>query len=261
MTPPDPLTIRARNLGERLDLRTFSEGEIVLRSPLTLRTDDGGWAVLFRYGSAVLAGVTPEAEAALLDALGPRTSGPFADTQLEELTVVVDPAAPQRMDADGVLHVSAADVGHVLVVAEVLAKSTALAHHEAAVGEVLGEMEPLVASLRSRGRRRARTRSVLSQLGKVMRTQAHLMGRVEVDEKPEITWDDPDLDQLYERLATEFELQERARALTRKTDFIWESADLLISMTQHRQTLRVEWYIVILIVIEIVLLVVELWSR
>ena len=42
-----------------------------------------------------------------------------------------------------------------------------------------------------------------------------MVGRVEVAEKPEIVWDDPRLDRLYERLATEYELRDRDRALSR----------------------------------------------
>ena len=83
------------------------------------------------------------------------------------------------------------------------------------------------------------------------------MGRVEITEKPEIVWDDMELDRLYERIATEYELRDRDLALARKLDLISRTAETYIDLVNHRQGLRVEWYIVVLIVLEIVL---SLWQ-
>jgi uncharacterized Rmd1/YagE family protein len=79
------------------------------------------------------------------------------------------------------------------------------------------------------------------------------VGRVEVAEKPEIVWDDAALDRLYEHLAAEYELRDRDRALTRKLEVASRTVETYLDMLQHRQTLRVEWYIVTLILVEIVL--------
>jgi uncharacterized Rmd1/YagE family protein len=69
------------------------------------------------------------------------------------------------------------------------------------------------------------------------------------------------LDRLYVRLAKEYELSDRDRALGRKTAMISDSAGVFIDLIQARQTTRVEWYIVILIVVEIVLILYDLFLR
>jgi uncharacterized Rmd1/YagE family protein len=84
------------------------------------------------------------------------------------------------------------------------------------------------------------------------------VGRVEVGEKPEITWDDPDLDRLYEHLAAEYELRERDRALTRKLELASHTVETYLNLLQNRQNLRVEWYIVILIVVEIAIVLYQM---
>ena len=73
----------------------------------------------------------------------------------------------------------------------------------------------------------------------------------QLTEKPEITWDRPDLDRLYERLAREYELAERDRALTRKLDLVASTAGTYLDLIHTRQNLRLELYIVLLIVFEI----------
>jgi uncharacterized Rmd1/YagE family protein len=48
-------------------------------------------------------------------------------------------------------------------------------------------------------------------------------------------------------------------ALERKLELVSRTAETLLDLLQDKRTLRVEWYIVILIVVEIVLTLYELW--
>ena len=60
-----------------------------------------------------------------------------------------------------------------------------------------------------------------------------------------------DLDRLYARVEDEYELKERAEALTRKLTVIADTAEVLTDIIDTRRSLRLELTIVILIVIEI----------
>ena len=66
-------------------------------------------------------------------------------------------------------------------------------------------------------------------------------------------WDRPDLERLFARLRDEFEVLERFTALNRKLELISRSVETALGLIQSRRSLRVEWYIVILIVVEILL--------
>ena len=80
-------------------------------------------------------------------------------------------------------------------------------------------------------------------------------------EKPDIAWDDPGLDRFYERLSAEYELVERERALSRKLDLISQAAQTVLDLFNQRQSIRVEWYIVILIVVEIVIILFQMFEH
>jgi uncharacterized Rmd1/YagE family protein len=80
-----------------------------------------------------------------------------------------------------------------------------------------------------------------------------MVGRVEVQEKPDLLWDRPELQRLYARLADEYELDDRARALARKLKVIEETAGTLADYTEARRMLRLEIAIVALIAFEIAL--------
>lgn len=76
---------------------------------------------------------------------------------------------------------------------------------------------------------------------------------MEAAEKPEVLWEHPELDSLHARLSDELELVERHRALERKLDVMSRAARVLLDLRLHARSLRVEWYIVALILIGIVI--------
>ena len=84
-----------------------------------------------------------------------------------------------------------------------------------------------------------------------------MTGRVEIGEKPDVLWDFPEFERLHLRLGDEFDLSERQTALERKIALISRTAETLLTILQNQRTLRVEWYIVILIVVEIAITLIE----
>jgi uncharacterized Rmd1/YagE family protein len=98
----------------------------------------------------------------------------------------------------------------------------------------------------------------LQQIGVALLSEHNLVGRVEVIDKPEIIWEHPNLERLYLRLEDEFEIRERHLALERKLDLVSHTAQTVLEVLQSRRTLRLEWYVVILILVEILLSLVQL---
>lgn len=88
-----------------------------------------------------------------------------------------------------------------------------------------------------------------------------MVGQVEVVDKPELLWEHPELERLYLRLEDEFEIRERHAALQRKFELVSRTAQTALEVLRNRQNLRVEWYIVILIVVEILLTLYQLFGR
>src|SRR5712671_7310865 len=64
----------ALHVGDRINTMGF-EGEALSAVPLAIRVGASGVAVLFRYGVAVLIGLSPEEESRFLEKLKPRIGG------------------------------------------------------------------------------------------------------------------------------------------------------------------------------------------
>ncbi|HTZ80108.1 MAG TPA: RMD1 family protein [Stellaceae bacterium] len=246
------LIARALLLGERLDTKGLEHQDTLGLAPLIARVDEGGIAVLFRYGVVVLFNVVPAAERALLARLAPLVSDPFEPRESDEMRIVVRSEAEDQLEVTGVLTLRDLNVERLQLIADILAKSLVLAHYETQIAVAFDRIEPLAAMLQRSGRPGSQGRLLLKQIGSVLLVQQKMVGRVETGEKPELLWDHPELERLYGRLAEEYELRDRDRALDRKLDIISRTAETLIGLVQQRSALRVEWYVVLLIVAELI---------
>jgi uncharacterized Rmd1/YagE family protein len=244
---------RALFVGQRIDVRALEKTQHLASHPLAVRAGSAGCAVLFRFGGVVLFGLEPVEEAAFLDGLKPFIAQPFEDPEREDVEINIDSEKQERVEADESVTLNDASVERLQTVADILAKSAALAHFEGRVAEVFDHVEPLAVNLRQG--RTAGGKVLLQQMGDVLLMQQQMVGRVEVIDKPELIWERPDLDRLFMRLEDEYELRERHRALDRKLELISRTAETVLRLLQERRSLRVEWYIVILIMVEIVLTV------
>lgn len=248
-------------VGERIAVRTLDRGASLARAPLAQRAGARGLAIVFRYGVVVCFEMGEAEQRAFLDDIAPHVSGVFQERESEHADLVVDREAQEHVDALGAVHLHETSVECLQVVAQVLAKSAVLSHYEGRVAELLERVEPHAEQLK-RGRGRGPSASALMRdLGDVLTAETYMANRVELIDKPEITWDRPALDRLYDRLSDEYELRERDTALSRKLELASRSASTFLDLLQTRRSLHVEWYIVALIAIEIVIIVYDIWLR
>ncbi|MDH3419418.1 MAG: RMD1 family protein [Gammaproteobacteria bacterium] len=219
----------------------------------------GGYVALFRFGVVVVVNLDDAEESALLDSVMPIVSGKFAERENEAYDILIDREAAEHIDARGVITLRELSIERFLVVAHALAKSVMLAHHETSVMPIMTRVETIALDLQA-GRTPARPAQLVSKIGNVLLMESRTVSRIEITEKPAITWDDPALDRLYERIASDLELRERDVALTRKLALIARTSELYLDLLSTRQGLRLEWYIVVLIAVEIVLIVYDIFA-
>jgi required for meiotic nuclear division protein 1 len=256
----DRTVARALYLGERIDTRSL-EGRRLATQPLVVEAGAQGAAVLFRYGVVVLFGVPAIEEASFLRHLAELVHEPRESPATEELAIVVDRDQGDRLLPGGGLAVTAIDLPRLQIIADVLAKSVVLDVLEGALRVAFETVEPLAERLARGTQGKLRGKDLSAHIGRVLLVQTKTVGRVEVSEKPDALWDAPALERLYQRLADEYELHERDTALGRKLTLVAATAQTLLDLRNHERSLRVEWYIVLLIVAEIGLTLYELFFR
>jgi uncharacterized Rmd1/YagE family protein len=254
------IAARALLLGQSIELRRLSQVLILSRDPTTIEVEGGGHAVLFRFGVAVLFDVPEAAEKKLLARLRELITDPFESPPVEELDIRLVPDAEEQF-LNGELILQLTNTPRYQVVADILAKSVFIDYYEQKASGAFDRIEPLAGRMQSGGHLPRQARKLMCHIGEVLHIQHHMVGRALVGEKPDVLWEYPELDRLWQRLENEYEIGERQIALERKLEMLSGTAETLLGLLQDRRTLRVEWYIVILILIEIMLTLYELFFR
>ena len=245
------LHCRAVLLGQRLELKQFRTSTYLAVNPLTLRYGQHGTVVLFRYGVVVMYGLGAIEETRLLEELTPYVRDPMQNTEEELLELRTQVGEEGFME--GVLQLADFSVERLQLLADVLAKSIVLSFYEHAVASTFDQIEPLANNLRTTGRGHESNKKLLKRIGEILAIQSKMVGRAEVGDKPDLLWESPQFEKLYQRIETEFEIKERHLALERKLQVITRATQTMLDLLQHKRSLRVEWYIVILIMVDILI--------
>ena len=244
------IELRAFFLGKRLNMKALEQSQRLAVSPFMMRAGTDGFAVLFRYGVVVLMGLNAVEETAFLTTMQDFVIDPFDDPEIEENAIRVDESQPEGVETD-YIRLKGWDMERLQLVADIFAKSAVLSYYEDRMADTFDRIELVAAELQTGRISGRRTRDLLRHIGMTLSIQRKMVGQVEVEEKPEILWDNPELDRLFVRLEDEYELSERHEALKRKLDLVYKTAETMLGLQTGKRTLHVEWYIVILIVIEI----------
>ncbi len=247
---PMRFTARALLLGDRIDLNGLERADAISASPLAFHVGQSGKVALYRYGVAVLAGLTPLEEEDVLARLKDRVVGAPLRKEDEAVTLLVG-EAEDRVAPNGAIALKDLSNERFLVFADAIAKSVALARDEREVNSVFDKIEPLANVLERAGRPMRDRREMLRLIGQALGVQHRVSGRVAVDDKPDVLWDRPDLERLYARLEDEYELKERGQTLQRKLGVIVETVRALTEIIDADRSSFMELAIVLLIVAEI----------
>jgi uncharacterized Rmd1/YagE family protein len=220
----------------------------------------GGVAFLFRYGAVVFFDASSAGIVEYLRQIGPHVRQPFpqGERETEMLDIRLDASGRDAIEGN-TLVLADATLEKLQLVADIMAKSVSLAHHEKGIERQFERIEPFAVNLDHWGRGGRAARELLHNLGGALLAEHRVVAGTRVDDSPELLWDHPELERLWARLRDEFEIRERFAALHGKLSLISRTAQTALDLLQNRRALRVEWAIVGLIVFEIALTLVQWW--
>ena len=91
------------------------------------------------------------------------------------------------------------------------------------------------------------------QIGNVLSVKQTAVAHLSLFDKPEEVWKSPDLENMYNRLNSEYELRSRFEILDKKINYLSDISQMLMNFLAEKRNAALEMIIIILIAIEIVL--------
>jgi uncharacterized Rmd1/YagE family protein len=98
-------------------------------------------------------------------------------------------------------------------------------------------------------------------IGRTLSLKNRITGNLYIFDSPEETWEDENLNKLDIGLKKTFDLQARFRDIQEGLGIVKENLELFRDLLQNRNSVALEWVIIILILVEVINLVVEKFSN
>jgi uncharacterized Rmd1/YagE family protein len=248
----DAFEASAMMVAERIDVKALSHLPAVAESPLTVRLPGGGVATLFRYGAITVFREEAGDREWLLSSIAPHCSGKGDPRTEERIQVYIDTGADEG-PGRGRVTMHSTNRERIQLLAEAMAKSALLSFQENRTAGDFDRIEPLAQDLADDGRFSVKSRELLKAVGGMLLSEHRLTGRAEIMDKPDLLWDNPHLEGLYARLAGDYELEDRALAIERKLATLSHTAETLVETMRYQISHRFEFYVVVLILMELFL--------
>ncbi len=267
-------TFKAFAFGGELDLnrlalklgitRKYRWEEPMKLNPVTFALSAGNdteRVYLYYFGGVVFLNCSGDMITRFLDSIPQYAESLKGQPQLpyrEEYRLEIDPERKSVIANDYTVMPSF-NLAFMDIICFVIAKSVALERIEERIDVVFDEVESLIGNL-GRGKLELPDRDMARLASSILSFKFTSIAHIMVLDKPDITWDNPEADRLYTTMAGLFELNQRYLEIKHKSETLLDMTGVFTSLSHARRSARLEWIIIILIAIEIVLFLLEMFK-
>jgi uncharacterized Rmd1/YagE family protein len=252
--------VNAVLIGNDINLKALTERAAPRKESILVRLPEKSVAMIYPYGAIVFFNASTSAIVELITRCQKFATQLFSTPETEQFSVVINPDQPEGIIQNkvSIKHVSKEHFG---IIGDALAKSVILEYHENRIGTLFDKIEPIAKSLKDRGKLGFGVNDLLKHIGSSLLVVQEMVGKIEVSEKPLLLWEHGELEPLHAQLVEDLEIFERQESLERKVDLISKTAHTSLEVLQQHHSHRLEWYIIILIAIEIMIQLFDMFLK
>lgn len=204
----------------------------------------------FAYGCIVLWGFTDEEEHSILGALKEFEKNPMAKPEMDEFTFAYGDA--MQIEEDEII-LQTKNMLTKLAISHGLAQSVKLTTFEETVQKTIDNTKQLPEGLARKGKISMSRKEISQKMGELFIERNFINIHAEILDTPEFFWNYPELEPFYRRTAHYLDVTKRVEVLNKRLTVIHELFEILSNELNHQHSSRLEWTIIILIVIEVVI--------
>lgn len=254
------MNIEAVYIADSIQLKSVistHKASIQTRSPLLLKYS-GKHVVVYTFGVIVFFDCTTEEQTAFIESITSCMQNVFTTPlrEIEQLQI-----GTEFDCADHTLTVPTLTVKTMAVISLVLARSLALEQQEHVIQTQLAAFSNLHINDLGTKKSRLTSKKLLQMAGESMRMRQHMTLSMSMLDTPDIIWNNSELANFHSLLLHEYEVSIRFKQTMQKSQLLIEHVEFILHVIENRRALWLEVTIVILILIEIILFVYEIFGH
>lgn len=217
---------------------------------LFFNTSKDKFVYIFQYGMLCCFNMSKNEIATIFSALKPFSKGFMADKISEEVDVAIE-ANVLKIQFNSIIlpEINQEMIRLVMLNAS---QSVALNRFSEITEALLIETNEHTKYLETKGKLDISGNKLKRFIGKVLNIKNKISENLYIFDSPDITWDDEQLNKLNLELKKTFDLKDRYHLIHDRIEIIKENLELFKDIMDHRESSRLEWIIIILILVEVV---------
>jgi uncharacterized Rmd1/YagE family protein len=254
------LKVSSFQIADSIDIKTFKSvftAELLYSDSdeLFYRTESDGFIYVFKFGIIGFFNYNELQIAGFMEVINPYCKNKL-DTRLSE-EFEIETNAPRMKLGFNKIELTSVDSNVLRLVMLNVSQSVALDHYSQLTNILLEETNYHTQILERKGRLDLAGVNLKKYIGRTLNIKNRINANLYIFDSPDETWEDESLNKLDIGLKKTFDLQARFRTILEGLAIVKENLDLFKDILQYRNSTRLEWVIIILILVEVVNLFVE----
>lgn len=222
---------------------------------LFYRTDSDAFIYIFQFGIVSFYNYNELHIASFIELISPYCKNRLENRLSEDFEI--EPGAPQvKLGFNKIeLPVVAPDALRLIMLN--VSQSVALDHYSQLTNILLDETTYHTMILEQKGSLGLSGGSLKKYIGRTLNIKNRITAYLYIFDSPEETWEDEELNRLDLGLKRTFDLKDRFKTILEGLAIVKENLDLFKDLLQHRNSTRLEWVIIILIMVEVLNIFIE----
>ena len=217
---------------------------------LFLRSGEDQFIYVFQYGVVAFFNHNSAEINSFVKQLNPAARD-WEDQELSETMKVVVVPGINEVSFDHVT-ISDFDPEAIRLIMLNTSQSVALDKYLEITDELLSETSQYIDTLEAHGTLKISGRKLKMFIGHVLKIKNQISENLYIFDSPDITWENEELNKLNASLKQTFDLKDRYRYIYERTAIIKEDLELFKDIMDHRESSKLEWIIILLILVEVV---------
>ncbi len=262
---PKKYHIDAYYVGKSLPLAEIEKkNELALvtkrRNSLMFQNAEDRIMVVFSFGVIVLMNFEEKLAKKFVAQISKYAEDPLEKPKVEDYDVLVDPSRKIAVEFESVV-LPKIDQEQIHLICEILAQSAAIDFVEEGVNKFVSRFEHINQHLEKTGKIPVSDIEVRKTIGAGRNIVQYIITQLSLLDKPDITWENKEIDTLFTGMRKMFELEDRFKNLEFRINFIQDTSELLLDILATKRGVAMEMAIIYLFVIDIVLVLYELFVK
>ena len=204
----------------------------------------------FSFGVIVCWGFSEKEEEEILSFLKEFEKEPLSKPERDDFTFIY--GENMVIEEDEIILQNKASLTK-LAISYGIAQSVKLTIFEEAIQKTVSFTQQIPANLARQGKISLSRKEISKKMGEIFLERSFINLHTEILDTPEFFWDHPELEPFYKRTIHYLDVSKRIELLNRRLAIVHDLFEILSNELNHQYSSRLEWIIIILIVIEVII--------